>query len=296
MTLVPTVPQYVTRFYGNVDFALDVIANKQITFVHISTLNDPFDPYFFLETDFEEKRGKLLKYIKDNHPSEEQRFKRQVTAESWQQTIKDLKDYLDHLKKSTFVFSTSAETEELHPRDNLYMWGHYGNGHRGVACEFDTHELASSLLKPHASENGAPPEKQDAWAKIEYREKFPPFTAEHYFEFMKQEMDFQSGKITAKILTQLEIYYNLMGRVKGEVWAKENEWRLMWRNDQTRMKFYRCPISSEFITTIYLGLNLSASSKQDFVFEAKHNFQKAKVLFAKKRHGDLALDFSSCPE
>ena len=46
------IPQYVTRFYGTTDFALDVIQNKQIAFVHVSLLNDPFDPYCFWETDF----------------------------------------------------------------------------------------------------------------------------------------------------------------------------------------------------------------------------------------------------
>jgi len=47
-------PQQVTRFYGTVNYAMDVIKNKQIAFVHASMLNDPFDPYCFFETDFEE--------------------------------------------------------------------------------------------------------------------------------------------------------------------------------------------------------------------------------------------------
>ena len=41
-------PAAVTRFYGKVDYALDVIRNKQIAFVHVSLLNDPFDPLLFL--------------------------------------------------------------------------------------------------------------------------------------------------------------------------------------------------------------------------------------------------------
>ncbi len=34
------------RFYGNVQYALECIALKQITFLHIDKLNDPFDPYY----------------------------------------------------------------------------------------------------------------------------------------------------------------------------------------------------------------------------------------------------------
>ena len=103
MILPPTVPKYVTRFYGNVDFALDVIANKQITFVHVTTMNDPFDPYYFLETDFGESRSQLLKYIRDAHPSDEAWFKRHVTAESWQQTIKELRAKLTYWREREYL-------------------------------------------------------------------------------------------------------------------------------------------------------------------------------------------------
>ena len=36
------------------------------------------------------------------------------------------------------------------------MWGHYGNGHRGVAIEFDTQELAKAALNHHEAQAGAP--------------------------------------------------------------------------------------------------------------------------------------------
>jgi len=61
-------PAAVTRFYGTVDYALDVIRTKQIAFVHVSLLNDPFDPYCFFETDFEGKYQNLLRYVKQHHP------------------------------------------------------------------------------------------------------------------------------------------------------------------------------------------------------------------------------------
>ena len=31
------------------------------------------------------------------------------------------------------MFSCSAVTKDFHPKDNLYLWGHYGYSHRGVA-------------------------------------------------------------------------------------------------------------------------------------------------------------------
>jgi hypothetical protein len=42
-----------------VDFALDTIGALEITLVDASLLNDPFDPYFFFETDFGEDYNAL---------------------------------------------------------------------------------------------------------------------------------------------------------------------------------------------------------------------------------------------
>jgi hypothetical protein len=63
MTAKSRLPKHVVRFYGNVDFALDTVAHRQAILVHVSNLNDPFDPYFFFETDFGEKYSALLEYI-----------------------------------------------------------------------------------------------------------------------------------------------------------------------------------------------------------------------------------------
>ena len=85
----------------------------------------------------------------------------------------------------------------------------------------------------------------------------------------------------------------MMGHVKGVVWARENEWRLMWKNDETRMRVVRCPIIKGSVVGIYFGLNLSESAKSDFAIEAKNSFPEAGLFSAKKRLGGLALDFDA---
>ena len=52
------------------------------------------------------------------------------------------------LRANTFVLCASAPTEALHPKESIYMWGHYGNGHRGIAIEFDRQRLGqwSSII------------------------------------------------------------------------------------------------------------------------------------------------------
>ena len=47
--------------------------------------------------------------------------------------------------------------------------GHYGNGHRGVAIEFDTNELAAAALNHHEAQAGAPLlGEESVWSKVEY--------------------------------------------------------------------------------------------------------------------------------
>ena len=183
------IPQQVTRFYSNIEFATDMIKNRQIAFVHISMLNDPFDPYCFFETDFGNSYQNLLKYIKEKHPSDMRWFRAHITPQSWGRTVHDLKVLLQTVRTTSFVLSTSAPLANFRPRDNLYMWGHYANGHRGLAIEFDTRALARAVLTHHEAENGKPSEQSNVWAKIEYAKTFPPISAEHVYEFMKQEIE-----------------------------------------------------------------------------------------------------------
>jgi hypothetical protein len=88
MTVDMDIPQQVTRFYADVDFAMDVIKNMQIAFVHVSMLNDPFDPYCFFETDFDDKYLNLIAHIRKNHPRDLPWFRARVRGENWGQTVK----------------------------------------------------------------------------------------------------------------------------------------------------------------------------------------------------------------
>ena len=291
------IPQSVFRFYGTPNFALDAIDNTHITFILVSLLNDPFDPYFFLETDFAEKRSALLKFVETNHANDLGWFKRSVTAESWDKTMKELKERVSYWRSSTFLFCTSAEEDGFHPRDSLYMWGHYGNGHRGVAIEFDTERLARDAtdrtIPLEGSESVNPAE---VWEKVMYTDEMSPISGEEYYQFMKQEIDLRAGKIFERTVTKLEARYRNMTRIKSSAWSAEREWRLMWRNDETRMKIYRCPIGERSIVNLYLGLNLSPGAETDFVVEATRNFPAAGVFKAKKRFGSFGLEFETLRE
>lgn len=285
------IPQQVTRFYGSLDYALDVIKNRRIAFVHISKLNDPFDPYCFFETDFEDNYLNLLRHVRENHPRDLNWFRTHVTPLSWRQTVKDLKTYLQKVRNTGFVLSTSAARSVLHPKDNLYMWGHYANGHRGLAIEFDTQALASAVQKHHEAENGKPSEDNNVWAEIEYTKAFTPITAEYVFEFMKQEETLLKCRSSVRTVTRLDEHFKRMTIIKSDVWQMENEWRLMWHNDESEREVYKCPIDEGAICSIFLGLNIETEESEKLIAASKENFPAASIFRARKRHGSLALEF-----
>jgi hypothetical protein len=279
-------PRQVVRFYGNVDFALDTIAHRQLIFVHASKLNDPFDPYFFFETDFKAEYSSLLHYVESRYPNDREWFIREVPELHWTRSVQAIANHFNALKDSVYLFSTSAEKDNFHPKDNLYMWGHYGNGHRGVALEFDTEQIAAPLIAQHHKEKGQLFTPQDVWIRVNYEACLPPLTRAQFFQFFKNEHDGGHSSRTA-----LEESYDQIGRTKARVWSSENEWRLLWHNTNTRLKVHRVGMSETAIKTVYIGQNASASSQADVVFETKHKFPAAKIFKASKRRGAFAVDF-----
>ncbi len=161
------------------------------------------------------------------------------------------------------MFSCSAVTKDSHPKDNLYMWGHYGNGHRGVALEFDTRKVASLITEKHNKEKGDNLGPESAWVHIEYEAKMPPVTRKVFFEFFRNERE------QSRHRTSLEGYYDKTSRVKSLVWKREDEWRMLRHNNETRLKVHRVPIPPEAIPTVYIGLSTPSGSEADIVFETR---------------------------
>jgi hypothetical protein len=280
-------PTNVVRFYGNEDYAVETIARQQIAFVHVSKLNDPFDPYFFFETDFGVSYKKLLGWVEKNHPDALSWFRRHVTADSLGQAVKDVRQGMEQLRDTSFIFSCSAVTKDFHPKNNLYMWGHYGNGHRGVALEFDARKVASVFRKP-TGETFAP---ESVWIRIEYEAKFAPITCAMFFDFFRNEYEGSGG------LTSLETYYDRLTRVKSIVWQKEEEWRLFYQpRDKTRLKVHRELVPPESLTAVYIGLQASRGSEADIVFETRKHFPSAKIFRAHKKPGFTELKFRQIPD
>ena len=282
-------PQLVMRFYGNIDYAVQCIGFKEITFLHADKLNDPFDPHFFFTTDFSEDYEALIDCVQQNHLNDLQNFRDRLPQDNWKQFVDGIEKYFNSLRNNTFLFSTSAINKDKHPKDNLYMWSHYGNGHRGVAIEFDTALLARAVLAKSRTLAGEETHINEVWSEINYTAKLPKITCESIFEFVINRCEKRDE--VEREGTELEKIIQLMVRSKSSEWRIENEWRLMWRNDETKLKIQRLDLLDGTITALYLGCLVTDYLKDSLVFETKRNFPNGEVFMGKKARGDFALVF-----
>jgi DUF2971 family protein len=285
-------PEHVMRFYGNVQYALECLALKQITFLHIDKLNDPFDPNMLFETDFDADYPALTNYVREHHPNDLEQFKNRLPEENWNGFIEQMENLSNNHRNSLFIFSASKVSEDHYPKDNMYMWSHYGNGHRGVAIEFDTDLLAKAVLKQSQKLGGETAAINDIWTEIKYQDELLEITCEHIFDFIINDTPVPNEE--AWINTELADIIKKRASVKNLGWNIEQEWRLMWQNDETKLKFFRIDLLDDTITALYFGFRyplVDDHMRDDLIFEIKRNFPKAKIFKAMKGKGKSVLDF-----
>ena len=285
-------PNRVMRFYGNLQYTLETIALKQITFLHVDRLNDPFDANLSFETDFDDDYQTLINYAQQYYAKDFETFIMRLPKENWDGFLADMERHFNNSRNSSFIFSTSEVSETDHPKDNLYMWSHYGNGHRGVALEFDTHFLAKAVLQKVKVIEGEEVNLDEVWSEINYVNEVPKITCEHIINFVINDVPIPDEKVWSK--TQLADILSKRYSSKNIGWQIENEWRLAWHNDETRLKIQRLDLIEDNITALYLGLRYpldNDNSNDDLIFEMRRNFPKAKIFKAMKGKGKSILDF-----
>jgi hypothetical protein len=276
-------PERVVRFYGNTDYALECIALKQITSIHLEKMNDPFDLKLDFFTDFNDDYESLLACVKEHYPKQLRAFKQRYPKASWAKTVASWAKMERETRRNVFIFSACAVEGVKHPKNNLYMWSHYANGHRGVAIEFNAPTVSEAILEQDNSNI------TDVWCKMLYNNKIPAIKCEDVVEHVIKVISGNPKPVESKLTRVIKERIFL----KSEFWKSENEWRLIRENDETKLKIYRDELPNDAITAVYLGCIAAEQEKvrKDFVYETRRHFPNAKVFKATMRRGEFALEF-----
>lgn len=164
-------PDRLTRFYSNIAYASELLEDRTLAMPCVNLFNDPFDPT--LEINIE------LRTFDEFSAWLEQKEHNVLTALSsedleklWYFCIEVRLEALDHIRdyiyENAYAASFCSTYNGIIPRNNLYMWGHYANGHRGIAVEFDKEALR----------------KFGAIYEIFYTDRLPTISAKELYDFL----------------------------------------------------------------------------------------------------------------
>lgn len=177
-----------------------MLANNELYFAASTTFNDPFDCSARKEFEFKDKNELISKMapLEASHQNisvqEAVSYLEGVTASS--QTIKDyIKKKSELFQKLVFQFFGICSFSEV--CDDILMWSHYSDGHKGFCVEFNRTD--ENMLQ---------------WARpITYpdNDEFP------YVDYWKKKPEEQTEEFGKVVLT------------KSQHWNYEKEWRILDR-------------------------------------------------------------------
>lgn len=236
-------PKFLYKYFSKAKYAECIFRHNELYFRNPDTFNDPFDckPRLTLNRDWDEEecikfyicieKEALHRGLRDltdkQKQSCEKRAKEQYNRNKNQVTI-ELNEIIEKGLKTINEFRVLCLSENY---NNMLMWSHYAEGHRGFVLKFDTKAL-SKKFEPHRIE------------KVIYlpRRSYPSVK------------DYYQNNGTHMFLI-----------VKSGQWKYEDEWRiLMRRGDEDKPEEERKPYQLEkgSITRIILGYNMTPQDKK----------------------------------
>jgi hypothetical protein len=154
---------------------------------------------------------------------------------------------------------------EVH--DNILMWSHYTQDHRGAVFEFDYDEQKNSPFKMAE--------------RVTYLKTMPRLMNE------KQMVQFLSGqwRMDAKQIMHDEIF------VKADDWSYEKEWRIWLPGRDPDRNFIDISFDQEELVGIYFGCRMSAQDRTALLDTLKKHFPNASASQSRKSAREFGLQF-----
>jgi hypothetical protein len=254
------IPETVYKYRDwNNDFHKKVITNKELFLASPALFNDPFDckiPVAYWKLgDPELAREYFPKIVERHKPhltetekiAEVERLIEEGRFRDDDYLIFMEKDFFDKLNKKVGILSLTAH------RDNVVMWSHYSNSHKGYCIGFNSKILFNN------------PDHFGCGGQVIYAKEFPEILPT---EDLVQQMVKQTY-------------------IKSDMWEYEKEYRLSKFNGAN----LTIEFPQEAVNEIILGCSMSESDKKSIINIAKCNFPKAKIIQAREIRKTFKLGF-----
>lgn len=256
-----SLPPKLFKYQSFNTISLSNLSNRQVYFCNPLEFNDPYDCALditfkdlseedykkFLQDYFSKKAGteitpEIIKIIFESESNIEA-YKTNVD-EGLNRALKELKEnYLS----SRGIVSLSAN------KNDIIMWGHYSDGHKGFCLEFDT------SFKPFESAK-----------KVTYSDNIPELDASKILI-----LDEANPNHIVKPLTTKFIH-----------WIYENEYRLIHLDHSLEYNY-----KPEALTAVYFGIKMDKVTEDIIAMILKERYPHVKMYRALKRDDSFKLDF-----
>jgi len=227
-----------------------IFERRQIRLPNPTTFNDPFEcrPNITIHTGLK-KELFLRKMAKDKlRGADKKTIKKQVS--------KGKKELLPHYglieslyKETIKKFGVYCLSEK---KDDILMWSHYSNGHKGLCIEYDSSHEGTLFWEA---------------CKVIYQEDYP----------IVNVMDFGKPKEFCKAFLTKSVH-----------WKYEQEWRILKTPDEGGPGFYR--FSPELLTGLILGALIEDRHRLKIFDWISHYPTQIKVYQAKIGRTKYELD------
>jgi hypothetical protein len=238
--------------YRPVDkYTEQIFTERSLYFAGPDKLNDPFDRRIKINTDLtEEQFQQMVETLPNTKPilANISPQSRKAEIHRWyQQTRQTLSDGLPELRK---FFDETGVLCLSELRDQILMWSHYADGHRGICLEFDT-AVETSIFN-HAQ-------------SISYCRELPVFDC----------CDPDYTKIALKALFR-----------KAPDWEYEKEWRVIGKRKASQTVSF----PPRTLTGIILGAKICCNQKAQVLEWCKRINPRPSIYEARLKEDTYGID------
>lgn len=171
--------------------------------------------------------------------------------------------YLDLNKRAKEALSDMSIFCVAEEYNNLLMWAHYAENHRGGVIKLlPIKEVDSPLLSAK---------------KVNYSLAVPVF---EIIDLIKDEREIRHRIIDAITLT------------KSRDWEYEKEWRVVSVSRNPSKKYELLPFAKEEVGALYLGCRITETDKNEIIDIMKRKYPWASIYQAKPKRNEFSLCFT----
>lgn len=251
------------------DFDFNLIKYNELYFCSASSFNDPFDcdiiiNYESLNKDYIIKRN--ISYLKYAKPELNRQERRRLAREQEKNKLYKDPEHLASFNKfqkeynaNNFGICSLSEQSE-----NIVMWSHYSNSHKGICVGLDSKQLLDSFESIYEKEGHL----LNIY-KVNYNKEYPSLHI----------MDFEEKDTEEQIIKPLII--------KSDYWKYEKEYRII----STTGTNIAIRFSDNIIKEILLGVKISKDIKDKITEILKNKKSNTKLFQAKKSDNKFGIDF-----